>query len=78
MIVTATYHVNGGTGSVPAPAYATVGQTITVTFTPAPTKSGKTFRGWATSSSATSATYTASGTKTFTAATDVTLYAVFT
>ena len=78
MIVTATYHANGGTGSVPAPATATVGQTITVTFSPAPTKSGKTFRGWSTNAAATSATYTSSGTKTFTASTDVTLYAVFT
>lgn len=59
------------------PAYATVGQTITCVFTPAPTKTGETFLGWAESASASSATYTASGTKTFTASTDVTLYAVF-
>ena len=62
---------------IPGPVYATVGETITVSFSPAPTKTSKVFKGWATSSSAGTATYTASGTKTFTAATDVTLYAVY-
>lgn len=59
------------------PAYATVGQTITVKFTPAPTKTGEVFTGWATSAGASSATYTADGVTTFTASADVTLYAIY-
>lgn len=68
-----TYNANGGVGTI-SPGYATKGQTYTVQFTDLPTKEGKVFDGWATSAGG-SATYTASGTKTFTANADTTLYA---
>ena len=73
MIVTVTYDVNGGVGTIPN-GYATVGQTYTVDFDHNPTKSGKTFDGWATSANG-AVVYSSSGTKTFTASTDRTLYA---
>ena len=71
--MTVTYNVNGGVGAVPN-GYATQGQTYTVDFSHNPTKSGRTFDGWATSASG-SVVYRSTGTKTFTANTDVTLYA---
>ncbi len=54
--------------------FATKGQTYTVQFDVIPTRSGKTFDGWATSASG-SVTYTVNGTKTFTANSDRILYA---
>lgn len=73
--MTVTYDVNGGVGAVPQ-GLAVVGETYTVDFSHNPTKSGSTFAGWATSASG-SVVYTSSGTNTFTAATDVTLYAKY-
>ncbi len=74
-----SYNANGGSGSVPTGGSTNhTGDLITVLFTPAPTRNGYNFLGWATSSGATTATYTASGTKTFTmGAANVTLYAVW-
>lgn len=71
--MTVTYNVNGGVGAVPE-GYATVGETYTVDFDHNPTKSGKVFDGWATSASG-AVVYSQGGTDSFTASTDVTLYA---
>lgn len=71
--MTVTYDVNGGVGAVTY-GFATQGQTYTVQFDVIPTRSGKTFDGWANSASGAVA-YTANGTKTFTASADKTLYA---
>ena len=67
------YNANGGTG---APSYQTKwsGQTLTLSSTK-PTRTGYTFLGWSTSSTATSATYSAGGS--FTSNADTTLYAVW-
>lgn len=73
MIVTVTYDANGGVGAVPQ-GIALVGGTYTVDFAHNPTKSGKTFDGWATSANG-AVVYSSGGTTSFTAATNVTLYA---
>ena len=70
---TVSYNANGGSG---APSSQTKTQDITLTLSGTkPTRSGYTFLGWATSSSATSASYQPGGS--YTANASVTLYAVW-
>lgn len=70
---TVKYNANGGTGA-PANQTKTYGKTLTLSSTK-PTRTNYNFLGWATSASATSATYSAGGSYTSNAA--VTLYAVW-
>lgn len=70
---TVTYNANGGTGA-PASQTKTYGVTLTLSSTK-PTRTNYNFQGWATSASATTATYAAGGS--YTANTAVTLYAVW-
>ena len=70
---TITYNANGGSGA-PSSQTKTYGTALTLSST-TPTRTGYTFLGWATSSTATSATYSASGS--YTANSDATLYAVW-
>ena len=70
---TITYHANGGSGA-PASQTKTHGVNLTLSSTK-PTRSGYTFLGWSTSSTATSATYSPGGT--FTTNANTTLYAVW-
>jgi uncharacterized repeat protein (TIGR02543 family) len=70
---TVSYNANGGSGA-PSSQTKTYGSTLTLSSTK-PTRTGYTFQGWATSASATSATYSAGGSYTSNAA--VTLYAVW-
>ena len=70
---TVSYNANGGSG---APASQTKTHGVTLTLSSAtPTRSGYSFLGWSTSSSATSASYSAGGSYTTNAS--VTLYAVW-
>ena len=70
---TVSYNANGGSG---APASQTKTHNVTLTLSSTkPTRSGYTFKGWSTSSTATSATYSAGGS--YTANASVTLYAVW-
>ena len=70
---TISYNANGGIG---APASQTKTHDITLTLSnTVPTRAGYKFLGWSTSSSATSATYTAGGS--FTSNANTTLYAVW-
>ena len=70
---TVSYNANGGSG---APGSQTKIQDVALTLsTTKPTRSGYTFLGWATSSSATSAKYSAGGS--YTSNAGVTLYAVW-
>ena len=68
-----TYNANGGSGA-PANQTKTYGVTLKLSST-VPTRTNYTFKGWATSSSATTATYAAGANYTANAA--VTLYAVW-
>lgn len=70
---TVSYNANGGSGA-PANQTKYYGQTLKLSTT-IPTRTGYTFKGWSTSSSATSATYSAGASYTANAA--VTLYAVW-
>ena len=70
---TVSYNANGGTGA-PASQTKTHGTTLTLSSTK-PTRTGYTFLGWSTSSTATSATYSAGGS--FTSNANTTLYAVW-
>ena len=70
---TVSYNANGGTGT-PSSQTKTHGVTLTLSSTK-PTRSGYTFLGWSTSSSATSPTYYAGGS--YTGNANVTLYAVW-
>ncbi len=76
-VLTKTYNVvydaNGGSGA-PSSQTKTYGQTLTLSSTK-PTRSGYTFLGWSTSSTATKATYSAGGS--FNTDADTTLYAVW-
>lgn len=70
---TISYDANGGSG---APSAQTKTQNVNLTLSSTkPTRAGYTFKGWSTSSTATSATYNASST--YTANASVTLYAVW-
>ena len=70
---TVKYNANGGSGA-PSSQTKWKDQTLTLSSTK-PTRTGYTFKGWATSSTATSATYSAGGSYTANAA--ATLYAVW-
>lgn len=70
---TVTYNANGGSGA-PAKQTKWKGQTLTLSTTK-PTRTGYSFLGWSTSSSAISATYSSGGSYTTDAA--ATLYAVW-
>ena len=70
---TISYNANGGNGA-PSMQMKSYGKNLTLSTTK-PTRTGYTFLGWSTSSSATSATYTAGGT--FSSNSNVTLYAVW-
>jgi len=70
---TVSYNANGGSGA-PSSQTKTYGVTLTLTTT-RPTRTGYTFKGWATSSTATSPTYSAGGS--YTSNSSVTLYAVW-
>lgn len=70
---TISYNANGGSGA-PGPQTKTYNVTLTLSST-IPTRDGYEFLGWATSSTATSATYSAGGSYTNNAA--ATLYAVW-
>lgn len=70
---TVAYNANGGTGA-PANQTKTYGVTLKLSST-VPTRTNYTFLGWAASSSATTATYSAGGN--YTANSAVTLYAVW-
>jgi hypothetical protein len=70
---TVKYNANGGTGA-PANQTKTYGKALTLSSTK-PTRTNYNFLGWATSSSATTATYSAGGSYTSNAA--ITLYAVW-
>ena len=70
---TVTYNANGGSGA-PGSQTKTYGQTLTLSSTK-PTRTNYNFKGWATSASATTATYSAGGS--YTANSAVTLYAVW-
>ena len=74
---TVTYDANGGTGA-PSSVPAEHKSTVTVDFSNKPTRTKYNFLGWATTSNATTATYTETGTKTFSMpASNVILYAVW-
>lgn len=70
---TVTYNANGGTGA-PATQTKTYGTTLTLSSIK-PTRTNYTFKGWATSASATTAAYSAGASYTTNAA--ITLYAVW-
>ena len=70
---TIKYNANGGTGA-PSNQTKTYGKTLTLSTTK-PTRTNYTFKGWSTSASATTATYSAGGSYTANAA--ATLYAVW-
>ena len=70
---TVSYNANGGSGA-PSSQTKTYGVTLTLSSTK-PTRTGYTFKGWATSSTATSASYSAGGN--FTTNASTTLYAVW-
>ena len=70
---TISYNANGGSGA-PSSQTKTYNQNLTLSST-MPTRNGYNFKGWSTSSSATSAQYSAGGT--YTANSSTTLYAVW-
>ena len=72
-VFTVTYNANGGSGA-PSAQSKDYGANITLSST-APTKTGYTFLGWSTSSTATNATYQASSS--FSSNANTTLYAVW-
>lgn len=76
--ITVSYNANGGTGAPASQSANVYNSTASYKFTlqsGKPTRTGYTFLGWATSSSATSAAYQPSGTATFSSSTA--LYAVW-
>ena len=72
-VYTVSYNANGGSGK-PASQYKVSSKTLKLSSTK-PTRIGYTFLGWSTSSSATTATYSAGGN--YTANSGATLYAVW-
>lgn len=70
---TVAYNANGGTGA-PSNQTKWYGETLTLSST-SPTRTGYTFQGWATSSSATSSAYSSGGS--YTTNSGTTLYAVW-
>lgn len=79
-VCTITFNANGGDDNLPDAVTYTVGTTITLSTT-TPSRSGYVFSGWSTSSTATSATYSAGGSYKNSSAADgnvIILYAVWT
>ncbi len=74
---TVTYDANGGSGAPTDSNTYALGTTVSAIFSPAPTRTGYTFAGWATTNSAVTATYSASGTTSFTITGNTTLYAIW-
>ena len=74
-----SYDSNGGSSNLPLDTVSySSGDTVTVLFNYVPSRSGYTFLGWSTSSTATEAEFTENGITTFTmGSSDVTLYAVW-
>ena len=72
---TVTYNANGGSNA-PSSQTKWYGEGLKLSSTK-PTRTGYTFKGWATSSTATSAKYPVGGSYTYTANESVTLYAVW-
>lgn len=70
---TVSYNANNGSGA-PSSQTKWYGETLTLSST-IPTRTGYTFLGWSTSSTATSATYSAGGS--YTSNSNATLYAVW-
>lgn len=72
------YNPNGGDSSVPVAQAYKSGATVAVSFAPTPGRPGYTFLGWDEDPSATTPTYTASGTTSFTMpSSQVTLHAIW-
>lgn len=77
---TLSYNANGGSGAPSSQTGSNTGTSPYYTFTVSstvPTRTGYTFLGWSTSSSATSATYTGGGSITVTSSGTTNLYAVW-
>lgn len=77
---TLAYNANGGSGAPSSQAGSNTGTSPAYTFTVSstvPTKTGYTFLGWSTSSSATTASYTGGSSFTVTSSGTTTLYAVW-
>lgn len=77
---TLAYNVNGGSGSFSNQTGSNTGTSPSYTFTissASPTRTGYTFLGWSTSSTATSASYSPGGSITVTQSGTTTLYAVW-
>jgi uncharacterized repeat protein (TIGR02543 family) len=73
-----SYNANGGMGNVPNDILKYFrARTVTVLFSPLPTREGYTFLGWAHTANATTATYSETGSKSFAITGDTTLYAVW-
>ncbi len=80
MVLTITYDMNGGSGSISSQYgdYRADGTESTTRLSSVvPTRSGYTFLGWSEDKDATSAEYSAGGTFAFSSPDDVTLYAVW-
>ena len=73
---TVTYHINGGTGTVPAAQTVNAGSSVTLASGSGLTRSGFTFDGWNTSTDGTGTDYNAGAV--FTSTADITLYAKWT
>jgi len=74
---TVTYDPNGGSGVPTDDTEYAADDAVTVKFDTTPTREGYTFLGWSMNDSATTADYTADGTKTFNITNNTTLYAVW-
>lgn len=77
-IYTIQYNANGGIGTIPLDLTEyNIGNIATVKFTPAPTKEGYAFAGWAYNPTASKPVFTASGTTTLLVEGNTTLYAIY-
>ena len=74
---TITYNMNGGTGTIANTTYTYAASGTVNLSSTKPTKTGYTFLGWSTSSSATTATYAAGAAYNRNVMEDITLYAVW-
>lgn len=74
---TITYDANGGTGAPDSQTYTYASSGTVALSSAVPTRTGYTFKGWATSSTATSATYAIGGAFNKSTASNTTLYAVW-
>lgn len=74
---TITYNANGGSGAPSAQTYTYASSGNVTLSSTTPTRSGYTFLGWSTSSTATSASYSAGGNFSKATASNTTLYAIW-